>query len=221
MSFDTYADVHFVGRYGGDRIVVADQRPTTLTTDDVEDENGNPTPVLVASVDTGNLVVEMMLDAAHVEQMLPPTPLQLVESLGQLDALPLGTAVVWTNRVFTRAVPGVLGSPASPYGNDYEWVCGDGGFVTHDARTIMVGHAQVLYVPPNARTVPTADEVEAAKDLIRKVAFSVPAARFDDPLGQLTEVAAEVAHPETPGGSDALYQQVSRAANTLRDKGLL
>lgn len=161
---ETYADVHFVAKHGGDRIIVADNQPAKLTTDTVEDELGNPTPVLVAAVEAGNnLIVEVMLDAAHVEQMLPPSPLQLVESLDQLDALPLGAAVVWTNRVFTRAVPGVLGSPASPYGNDYEWVCGDGGFVTHDARTIMVGHAQVLYVPPNARKVPTVDEVKATR----------------------------------------------------------
>ena len=219
---ETYADVHFVAKHGGgDRIIVADNQPATLSTDNVEDEHGNQTPVLVAAVEAGNLVVEVMLDAVHVEQMLPPTPLQLVESLAQLDALPLGAAVVWTNRVFTRAVPGVLGSPASPYGDDYEWVCGDGGYVTHEARTIMVGHAQVLFTPPGARSAPTAEAVEAARDVILKVALSSPAARFDDPLGRLVEIAGVLAHPTVEGGSDALYEQVSRAANTLRDMGLL
>ncbi|MFF0707004.1 hypothetical protein [Gordonia sputi] len=219
---ETYADVYFLAKHGGgDRIIVADNQPATLSIDNVEDEDGNPTPVLVAAVEAGNLVVEMLLDAAHVEQMLPPTPLQLVESLAQLDALPLGAAVVWTNRVFTRAVPGVLGSPASPYGDDYEWVCGDGGYVTHEARTIMVGHAQVLYVPPAARPFPTTEEVAAARDLILKVALSVPAAHFDDPLGRLVEVASEVAHPTADGGSDVLYEQVSRAANTLHDMNLI
>lgn len=217
-QIDTRGDVHFVAKYGTDCIIVADNQPATLSTDIVEDEDGNPTTVLVAAVEAGNVVVETLIDAAAVEEMLPPPPLPTVDSLEQLDALPLGSAVVWTGRVFTRAMPGAL---VSLYGDDYEWVCGDGGLVTHESRTIMVGTAQLLYVPAAARARPTAEEVDAARDLILKLALSVPAAHFDDPLGRLVEIASELANPTADSGSDVLYEQVSHAANTLRDMGLL
>lgn len=189
----TYADVHFVAKHGGgDRIIVADNQPATLSTDKVEDENGNPTPVLVAAVEAGNnLVVEVMLDAAHVEQFLPPRELPTIEP-DQLTELPIGTAVLWINRVWTRVLTGVH-RMGGVWPSDAEWVCADGGFIRAVDSSRLLGSsmqapARILYVPEPRMSVGSAEK------LIREIARRVPSTREDDSLSMLAAAAKKAAY---------------------------
>ncbi|WP_290723866.1 hypothetical protein [Gordonia sp. UBA6683] len=189
---ETYADVHFVAKHGGgDRIIVADNQPATLSTDNVEDEDGNQTPVLVAAVEAGNLVVEVMLDAAHVDQFLPPRELPTIEP-DQLTELPIGTAVLWINRVWTRVLTGVR-QVCGVWPSDAEWVCADGGFIRAVDSSRLLGSsmqapARILYVPESRMSVGSAEK------LIREIARRVPSTREDDSLSMLASVAKKAAY---------------------------
>ena len=190
---ETYADVHFVAKHGGgDRIIVADNQPATLSTDNVEDEDGNQTPVLVAAVEAGNnLVVEVMLDAAHVDQFLPPRELPTIEP-DQLTELPIGTAVLWINRVWTRVLTGVR-QVRGVWPSDAEWVCADGGFIPAVDSSRLLGSsmqapARILYVPEPRMSVGSAEK------LIREIARRVPSTREDDSLSILASVAKKAAY---------------------------
>lgn len=190
---ETYADVHFVAKHGGgDRIIVADNQPATLSTDNVEDEDGNQTPVLVAAVEAGNnLVVEVMLDAAHVDQFLPPRELPTIEP-DQLTELPIGTAVLWINRVWTRVLTGVR-QVRGVWPSDAEWVCADGGFIRAVDSSRLLGSsmqapARILYVPEPRMSVGSAEK------LIREIARRVPSTREDDSLSILASVAKKAAY---------------------------
>ncbi len=196
---ETYADVHFVAKHGGgDRIIVADNQPATLSTDNVEDEDGNQTPVLVAAVEAGNnLVVEVMLDAAHVDQFLPPRELPTIEP-DQLTELPIGTAVLWINRVWTRVLTGVR-QVRGVWPSDAEWVCADGGFIRAVDSSRLLGSsmqapARILYVPEPRMSVGSAEK------LIREIARRVPSTREDDSLSILASVAKKAAY-----GAEYLY----------------
>lgn len=190
---ETYADVHFVAKHGGgDRIIVADNQPATLSTDNVEDEDSNQTPVLVAAVEAGNnLVVEVMLDAAHVDQFLPPRELPTIEP-DQLTELPIGTAVLWINRVWTRVLTGVR-QVRGVWPSDAEWVCADGGFIRAVDSSRLLGSsmqapARILYVPEPRMSVGSAEK------LIREIARRVPSTREDDSLSILASVAKKAAY---------------------------
>ncbi|WP_454175009.1 hypothetical protein [Gordonia sputi] len=190
---ETYADVHFVAKHGGgDRIIVADNQPATLSTDNVEDEDGNQTPVLVAAVEAGNnLVVEVMLDAAHVDQFLPPRELPTIEP-DQLTELPIGTAVLWINRVWTRVLTGVR-QVRGVWPSDAEWVCADGGFIRAVDSSRLLGSsmqapARILYVPEPRMSVGSAEK------LIREIARRVRPTREDDSLSILASVAKKAAY---------------------------
>ena len=67
-----------------------------------------------------------------------------VATVEELEALPVGSAVMRRGRVWTRHVPRTYHGGSI---EDHAWMCADGGFIRADSQPVLLLPATVIYEP--------------------------------------------------------------------------